>query len=110
MVRRARRDQAMSGGLSINVLARDNGGGLRTDLDVLTNLLGALGYQPAVNGSPTTRESKAGIISRLRGRLRYEYALFAGPFYDLNIFLEYINPRFIPQAHLNCLIPNPEWF
>ena len=95
----------MSGGLSINLLARDIGGGLSTDLDVLTDLLGALGYRVAVNGGPTRRQGKMGIVSRLRGRLRYEYALVVGPFYDLNIFIEYIDPRFMPQAHLNCLIP-----
>jgi glycosyltransferase involved in cell wall biosynthesis len=51
-----------------------------------------------------------GIVARLRGRSRYEYARVAGPYYDMNIFIEHIHPRFLPQARLNCLFPNPEWF
>ena len=104
-------DQGASSGLSINIVACDSGGGLSTDLDILTNLLWALGCRVRINGWPTRRQrNDTEIVGRLIGRLRYEYALVAGPSYDMNMFIEHISPRFIPQARLNCLIPNPEWF
>jgi glycosyltransferase involved in cell wall biosynthesis len=103
--------EGQSSGLTINIVSCDNGGGLSTDLDILTNLLGALGCRVRINGRPTRRQrNDRAVVSRLRGRLRYEYALVTGPFYDVNMFIEHISPRFIPQARLNCLMPNPEWF
>jgi glycosyltransferase involved in cell wall biosynthesis len=105
------RNQRASTDLSINIVSWewDHGGGLSNDLDIVTNLLGTLGCRVTINGWRTRRKrNDTAIVVRLKRRLRYEYARVAGPFYDMNIFIQNIFPRFIPQARLNCLIPNPE--
>jgi Glycosyl transferases group 1 len=104
------RDRCASNDFVVNLVAWDHGGGLSTDLDVLTTLLCSLGCRVKINGWPKHYRNVARIAGRLGRGLQRGYALLGGSSYDVNIFIEQIYPRFIPQARLNCLIPNPEWF
>jgi hypothetical protein len=98
---------------NINLIARDNGAGLSRDMHLLANLLREAGHDVTITG--------LGHRSRLSNRLRRLYArlrrLFRGWFrgtlnarYDMNIMLEHVRPESFDQAHVNILVPNPEWF
>lgn len=98
---------------NINLIARDNGAGLSRDMHLLANLLREGGHDLTITG--------LGHRSRLSNRLRRLYARlrrlvrgwFSGTFnarYDINIMLEHVRPESFDQAHVNILIPNPEWF
>lgn len=97
----------------VNLVWWDNGGGLRTDVDVLTDLLVTSGCDVRFNGR-ATREPASTVMrvsDALNVRLHHAYgALTTSRAYDVNLFLESIDPDFIPHARINCLIPNPEWF
>jgi hypothetical protein len=67
------RDHWASNDFSVNLVALDNGGGLSTDLDVLTNLLCSLGCRVKINGLPKRYHNDARIVGRLRRRLQYGY-------------------------------------
>ena len=97
--------------LRINLVTWDNGGGLRTDVEVLTDLLSACGCEVLFNGRSTRSERGAWRSDGLRVRVRHGVAaVTARRSYDVNLFLESIAPEFLPHARVNCLIPNPEWF
>jgi glycosyltransferase involved in cell wall biosynthesis len=98
---------------NINLIARDNGAGLSRDMHLLADLLREGGHDVTITG--------LGHRSRLSNRLRRLHArlrrLFRGWFngelnarYDMNIMLEHVRPESFDQAHINVLIPNPEWF
>ena len=98
---------------NINLIARDNGAGLSRDMHLLAKLLREGGHDVTITG--------LGHRSRLSNRLRRLYArlrrLFRGWFhgtlnarYDMNIMLEHVRPESFDQAHINILVPNPEWF
>ncbi|RDS84120.1 glycosyltransferase [Dyella psychrodurans] len=98
---------------NINLIARDNGAGLTRDMHLLAGLLREGGHDVTITG--------LGHRSRLSNRLRRLYArlrrLFRGWFsgklnarYDINIMLEHVRPESFDQAHVNILVPNPEWF
>jgi glycosyltransferase involved in cell wall biosynthesis len=98
---------------NINLIARDNGAGLTRDMHLLAGLLREGGHDVTITG--------LGHRSRLSNRLRRLHArlrrLFRGWFhgelnarYDINIMLEHVRPESFDQAHVNILIPNPEWF
>jgi len=98
---------------NINLIARDNGAGLSRDMHLLAGLLREGGHDVTITG--------LGHRSRLSNRLRRLHArlrrLFRGWFsgelnarYDMNIMLEHVRPESFDQAHINILIPNPEWF
>ena len=99
--------------LSVNVVGWDNGGGLTTDIGILTGILTEIGCRVQFNGrrirSPSSLAER--IFHGAALRLRQAYvAVRARPVYDVNLFIESIAPKFIPAGRLNCLIPNPEWF
>jgi glycosyltransferase involved in cell wall biosynthesis len=97
--------------LRINLVTWDNGGGLRTDVDVLTDLLSACGCEILFNGRSTRSASGTWRSDGLRVRVRHGVAaVTARRSYDVNLFLESIAPEFLPHARINCLVPNPEWF
>ena len=99
--------------LSVNLVAWDNAGGLRTDIDILSKTLEQLGCRVRCNGRAARREQSLPdrLLNGAALRLRHAYAsLRTVPLYDINLFLESIDPRFIPFGRINCLIPNPEWF
>jgi Glycosyl transferases group 1 len=98
---------------NINLIARDNGAGLTRDMHLLAGLLRQGGHDVTITG--------LGHRSRLSNRLRRLYArlrrLLRGWFsgilnarYDMNIMLEHVRPESFDQAHVNILVPNPEWF
>jgi glycosyltransferase involved in cell wall biosynthesis len=93
----------------INIVGADNGKGLSRDIEMLAGLLKNAGYRVFFKGNPRLYRSKfIKAIFKFR-RLTYD-KLLRRPSYDMNLFLESIYPEFIPQASINCLIPNPEWF
>jgi glycosyltransferase involved in cell wall biosynthesis len=98
---------------NINLIARDNGAGLSRDMHLLAGLLRDAGHDVTITG--------LGHRSRLSNRLRRLYArlrrLLRGwvhgelnARYDMNIMLEHVRPEMFDRAHVNVLIPNPEWF
>jgi glycosyltransferase involved in cell wall biosynthesis len=98
---------------NINLIARDNGAGLTRDMHLLAGLLRESGHDVTITG--------LGHRSRLSNRLRRLHArlrrLLRGwtkgelnARYDMNIMLEHVRPESFDQAHVNILIPNPEWF
>lgn len=86
----------------VQILARRNGAGLSRDLALLTGVLRH--HHVAVTPRPLGHR---GRVSRNWTRLINHWLPHR---YDLNIMLERIRPEFIPQAHHNILIPNPEYF
>ncbi|HEX4480706.1 MAG TPA: glycosyltransferase [Rudaea sp.] len=95
----------------INLIAWDNGVGLSTDLRLLEERLRQHGHRVTLS---TLRRGKWRKIFRpifVRTRIAAQRA--AGKQvrqFDINIFLEHIRPEYLPLAHSNVLIPNPEWF
>lgn len=67
-----------------------NGAGLQKDYELLKRMLESYGHKVRGEmfnaGDPTFRRS------------------------DVNIFLEVVNPRHIPYAHQNWIVPNSEWW
>jgi glycosyltransferase involved in cell wall biosynthesis len=77
--------------MRVQIISELNGWGLSRDVDILRGaLIGISGEQMEVVYTDW-RSPKPGR-------------------YDLNIFLELLNPAFYGQAKRNVLVPNPEWF
>lgn len=87
----------------VRLITRDNGAGLRRDLQIVTRALqGAqICSQTLIFGS---NRLSNGL---LQARTRISSA--AGGRVSTQIFLERIYRRLLPAAHCNVLIPNPEW-
>ena len=99
--------------ISVNLVGWDNGGGLRTDVNILDGVLTEAGCRVRFNGRPVRqpRNQAERVSDAVAVRLRHSLAgLRAAPPYDVNLFVETIAPEFISLARVNCLIPNPEWF
>jgi glycosyltransferase involved in cell wall biosynthesis len=97
----------------VNLVGWDNGGGLRTDINILDRILARCGCDVRFNGRPVRvpRNRAERVSDALSVRMRHAFAgLHAKTLYDVNLFIETIAPKFIPLARVNCLIPNPEWF
>lgn len=99
--------------LLVNLVFWDNSGGLTADIHVLHTVLANLGCRVVFNGRSIM--SPPGLAKRIyhgvKVRLRHGYAsLRTSPAYDINLFVESIDPNFVPFGRLNCLLPNPEWF
>lgn len=73
--------------MKIQLISRDNGWGLSRDVRIL---------KEALQGHEVT------FTDWKRPKPRYKA--------DINIFLELVNKQFFPQARLNWIMPNPEWF
>lgn len=81
--------------MRVQIITKDNGVGLSTDLTMLrAKLIAVSGLKMAVDFTDHNDRSR-----KTKSKA-----------YDLNIFLELINPMFFPEAHRNVLVPNPEWF
>jgi hypothetical protein len=93
---------------SVNLVARDNNVGLSSDLRLLAEALTDSGH--SVHYS-TLRRGKLRKWSRpLRMRARHLWQRLRGcEVYDVNLMLEHVRTEDLPFAHLNLLIPNPEW-
>jgi hypothetical protein len=76
--------------LSINLVSHSNGRGLTRDMDLLEAVLRDAGHEVSRSDVGAWR----GIFRR----------------YDVNLFLELLEPHWFGSARANCLIPNQEWF
>ena len=72
-----------------NLLSDDNGVGLSADMDIVAARLQRLGFR----------------VDRTDCR---QYTPLAKR-YDVNIFLELFDPRYVRHARNNYIIPNQEW-
>ncbi|MFC5742404.1 glycosyltransferase [Dyella tabacisoli] len=86
----------------LNLIARDNGAGLSRDMRLLADALRACDQSVTESGLP-----HRGRFAEWMTRLRHARS---APAYDFNLMLERIRPEFLPAAHRNVLIPNPEYF
>ncbi|MEN8783736.1 MAG: glycosyltransferase family 4 protein [Akkermansiaceae bacterium] len=82
--------------LHLNIIARTNGVGLDRDVDLIHAAATSAGYEVSV--------------SHCRSIPIYAKWFGAKKYYDANIFLERVFPRWIGSARLNLLIPNQERF
>ncbi len=80
--------------MKINIIARDNAAGLTADIDILKELLSSRGFEVDFTDYKALKR----------------FALWLYGTYDLNIFLQWADPAWLPFARKNILIPNPEWF
>lgn len=80
--------------MRVQIISRDNGLGLSNDVQIL----------------------RAALVGISAERMEVDFTDWQTPrkvaarHYDVNIFLELINPVFFSQATRNILVPNPEWF
>lgn len=104
-------DSPLSNRLRVNIVSWD-GGGLGTDIDILTVILRRLGCEVSFKGR-THRRPKNKVMSLLEtGRvlLRQRLArITRRPPYDLNLFIESVFPAFLPLGRTNGLFVHPEW-
>jgi glycosyltransferase involved in cell wall biosynthesis len=95
-----------------NIVSWD-GGGLGTDIDLLTSALVKAGCEVTFKGRALRRVPNrahslmltAGIVIAQRWA-----ALTGRPQFDVNLFVESIFPEYLPTARVNGLFVNPEWF
>ena len=95
-----------------NIVAWD-GGGLGTDIDILTKALVRAGCSVTFKGrrhrKPRSRAhsllSTAGVV------MAQQWAtLTRRPQFDVNFFIESVFPEYLPTGRVNCLFPHPEFF
>jgi hypothetical protein len=98
----------MSAGLHINLIARNNGVGLTTDLRLLTETLRAQGHAVEYTNIRGGKLHKYVVpaIMRATNALR---SLVRQPRYDLNLMLEHVRDEYATLARRNAMLPNPEW-
>ena len=98
--------------LRTNIVSWD-GGGLGTDIDLLTRALQHAGCSVAFKGRrhriPRNRAHSllmtGGVV------LAQQWAgLTRRPQFDVNFFIESVFPEYLPMARVNCLLVHPEWF
>lgn len=85
----------------INLIAWDNQSGLSVDLRLVRAVLERGGHEVVTSAIHLPRP-----LDRLRTRL----AGLGRPRYDLNLFLEHLEPAWFGHARRNAVVPNPEWF
>lgn len=105
-------------GRRINIVYRNNGQGLTRDARLLAGILRQAGH--TVTRSPVPPRLPDGwrfLPERCGGSIRtlgidlslaVRHHLPRGA-WDLNLFLEGIDSRYLPLGRRNCLIPNQEW-
>jgi glycosyltransferase involved in cell wall biosynthesis len=95
-----------------NIVSWD-GGGLGTDIDVLTDALVRAGCDVRFKGRRHRRPHNrvqslvmtAGVVMAQRWA-----ALTQRPQFDINFFIESVFPEYLPTGRVNCLFVHPEWF
>jgi hypothetical protein len=95
----------------INLIAWDNGVGLSIDLRLLGERLKQ--HRHRVSLSTIRRGKLRKIMRPILTRARIAARRATGRQvrqFDINIFLEHVRAEYLPLAHANLLIPNPEWF
>lgn len=74
---------------SVNVFAVANGVGISRDIELIKDVLSGAGFEVEVSQ-----------MYRYQPKKRF----------DVNIFVERFNPRWLELADYNCFVPNQEWF
>ena len=100
----------------VRIIGKNNGVGLKQDAEILISLIEAMGMN-AIYESPLKdqKENMPYIKYRLLRVLNKNMflpilSLFcknSAP--TMNIFLEHIDPYYLPQGQINCIMPNPEF-
>jgi hypothetical protein len=95
-----------------NIIAWD-GGGLGTDIDVLTQALVRAGCAVSFKGrrrrKPPSRAHS--LMSTASVIMAQQWArLTRRPQFDVNFFIESVFPEYLPTGRVNCLFQNPEFF
>lgn len=109
----------------INLIRWNNGVGLRRSSTIVADTLRKAGFQVEINGVynlPLLPYNFKGL-RRVKRYVHTKYLTakhWLGlqllqnahllPIYDINIFHEQVDPMWFPFAHINCFIPNQEWF
>ena len=98
----------MTASLRINLIARNNGVGLTTDLRLLTDALRAQGHVVEYTNIRGGKLHKYVVptLVRIANALR---GLVRKPRYDLNLMLEHVRDEYAALARCNVMLPNPEW-
>jgi glycosyltransferase involved in cell wall biosynthesis len=95
-----------------NIISWD-GGGLGTDIDVLTQVLVRAGCDVSFKGrrhrKPRNRVHSLLMTTGVVIAQRWA-ALTCRPQFDVNFFIESVFPEHLPTGRVNCLFVNPEWF
>ncbi len=94
----------------INIITTESKAGLGRDVKILASLLKEAGFSVTVYilGEKTVGHKIQRITTYIN---RFASStLKSKPPYDINLFLEYVEPSWFPYASINCLLPNQEWF
>jgi glycosyltransferase involved in cell wall biosynthesis len=98
--------------LRANIVSWD-GGGLGTDIDILSAALARAGCEVTFKGRMrrriTSRAHSLMLTFSVLVAQRWA-ALTSRPQFDVNFFIESVFPEYLPQARVNGLFVNPEWF
>jgi glycosyltransferase involved in cell wall biosynthesis len=100
------------GRVRANIISWD-GGGLGTDIDILTQSLVRVGCEVAFKGRRHRRaRSRAHSLAMTAGVLMAQRwaALTRRPMFEVNFFIESVFPEYLPTGRVNCLFVHPEWF
>ena len=96
----------------VNIVSWD-GGGLGTDIDVLSSALQVVGCSVSFKGRrlrhPGSRLQSLMMMGKVVAQQRVAAITAYKPF-DLNIFVESIFPEYLPLARTNWFLANPEFF
>ena len=86
--------------LYINIQARQNQAGLQRSAGLLADVLRSAGWVVTINMAHRSRLAR---IRHKAAKLARSHA------YDLNIFLEQVEPFCLPLAKAHIMVPNQEW-
>jgi hypothetical protein len=97
--------------VSVNIVSWD-GGGLGTDIDVLSEALRSLGCSVFYKGRALRHPGRLQSLM-MTGKVMAQQRLAALTAYrpfDMNIFVESVFPEYLPLARTNWFLANPEFF
>lgn len=92
-----------------NIIGKSNGAGLSRDLSLLSDALRNAGQETGITviGQVQAKRRRSIMAQwRVRGAMFFKRQ----PLTRVNIMLEHVWPQFLPAAHINIAVPNPEWF
>lgn len=97
--------------LRVNIIGKSNGVGLDRDVRLLTAALEAAQCQVTWTrtGSRQSGRRKSPLFKFLWS-LRRRLLPAQVPQFDINVMLEHVWTEYLPVAHTNVLVPNPDFF
>jgi hypothetical protein len=114
---RARRNAVggADGSLRFNIIGKSNGVGLARDLQLLKNALTQCGCDVTVTLIDRVQANRRrSWWTQLITKIRLAYPGMAPIATDVgttvNVMLEHVWLQYLPAAHWNIVVPNPEWF